>query len=45
MFAPEQTGGDDVIAYELWRDDGFVNSDFIKVQTYADAGGDQASLL
>jgi hypothetical protein len=29
----------------LWRDDGTTNSEFIKVQTFADAGGDQANLL
>lgn len=28
MFAPESTGGDDVIAYELYRDNGIVNSAF-----------------
>jgi hypothetical protein len=42
MYAPEDTGGDDVITYELHRDDGTVNSAFVKVQTYADAGGEQA---
>jgi hypothetical protein len=45
MYAPESTGGDDVISYELWIDQGLDNSEFTKVQTYADAGGDQASLL
>ncbi len=28
MYAPENTGGDDIIAYELWRDNGFVNTEF-----------------
>jgi hypothetical protein len=45
MYAPEDTGGDDVIQYELYRNEGTLNSAFQKVQTYADAGGDNASLL
>jgi len=31
MYAPQNTGGDDVIAYELWRDNGSINSEFSKV--------------
>lgn len=45
MFAPKETGGADIITYELWRDDGFTNSEFTKVQTFADAGGETANLL
>lgn len=59
MFAPENTGGDDVTSYELYVDSGVIypsdagsnrnvqilDSDFTKVQTYADAGGDIATLL
>lgn len=33
------------MAYELWIDSGVTNSAFTKVQTFADAGGEQANLL
>lgn len=45
MFAPEDTGGDDVISYELWRDDGTINSAFSNIQSFAAAGGSTANLL
>lgn len=40
VFAPSNTGGDDITAYELQIDEGSLNSDFSKVQSFADAGGD-----
>lgn len=44
MFAPKSTGGDNIISYELWRDNR-LNTNFAKVDSYAAAGGDSASLL
>jgi len=45
VFAPDETGGDDVISYELWRDEGLINSAFSSIQSFAAAGGSAANLL
>lgn len=45
LYAPESTGGDDVTKYELYMDEGSLNTPFSLVQSYQTAGGDQASLL
>jgi hypothetical protein len=45
MFAPLITGGSDVLAYELYIDQGTINSAFSKVESYGLVGGDDASLL
>ena len=45
MFAPLNTGGSDVEIYELYMDQGTLNSPFSKVESYAAAGGNDASLL
>jgi len=45
MFAPLETGGSDVTAYELYMDQGEINSVFSKVDSYGLAGGNNASLL
>lgn len=34
LYAPEDTGGSDITAFELWRDQGTPNSAFIQVTTY-----------
>jgi len=31
MYAPLSTGGNDIVKYELYIDNGFVNSQFVKV--------------
>jgi hypothetical protein len=45
MFAPIETGGSDVTAYELYMDQGSINSVFSKVESYGLQGGNNASLL
>jgi len=45
MFAPADSGGADILEYELFVNGGEINTGFTKVTTYSDAGGDSASLL
>ena len=45
MYAPVDTGGSNVIAYELHMDQGEANTEFREVTSYSVLGGSSASLL
>jgi hypothetical protein len=35
LYTPDDTGGSEIISYELWIDQGAINTLFTKVTTYA----------
>jgi hypothetical protein len=45
LFSPEDAGGSPVTLYELFMDQGEVNTPFAKVSGYSTSGGNTASLL
>ena len=45
MYDPVDTGGSNVIAYQLFMDQGEANTEFSEVTSYSNLGGSTASLL
>jgi hypothetical protein len=45
MSVPEDSGGTEITAYQLFVDAGTVNTDFTEVASFKTAGGETASLL